>query len=926
METSSEAGAEAGAEAKSFVPEESDEFMQSLNLVFGPTSAILLNSVDTRFLTNVKNSGEHGQPKASPALAKDVKAMLISYFKDEDSSVFYDPHTTKIIAAARGGDAKSKKKDQGAFKSFLESSLLAGSRFFEFKTFADIHQKGSELKMDTRGHNLMDINRMTMFIDSADNSERTKAIPIHFHPGDSVSVATGTSIGIPESFLNETLILEAPQHQFSLDYLSRLKDSVLMNVKEAGCTHYYGTSSEITHAYIQSRKETYSLAAWLTDKRNIINPDQMALILYQIVVNVAIIHSLLINHLDIKPSNITLTPTPVRYGDKVITDFPIVKMIDFGSSQGGYEQPLARLPFTGTWEYAPPEILYGSSYITNKTDVWSLVCTMCTLATEGSTPFMVRTYKETRLFSQSERQMAVRVFMSMFYDDNIPEDKVWFPASKEDTFERNADFFKKIYGADNREAMIARFREHMGTLERYFARYPGLFELIKRVISPSLAPWPQTRPTAFELVLDKYFTEKNVYIIRYYREIVKQNPEIFRIHQQFDFEKESPIYSPPFLFSYNSHKMYLNEASVFGLLKSMILPSLEQQPMAASSAVARQPWFLYHFRLAGYVLFLIASFFANKNDTVLFLALEFVYRYLLTCDGMNYIDLSILISAAASLAGTCMTRRNIDLGATFYNDHILFLIHLFLYVHHSADALQIQVFLSEGMQIITPPRLLIKQVEILGVCFGKAKPAIPFQLYLMMHTRKAMETVYLRSAIMRLRHDDIATSISDEKHSAFIQRLVFFLVAINNYPYENNVLANIDSMRDFMDALYFISVIQNISIATEKNAVRKHIVNIAKIIHEKERPDKGDQNELIVVFSSFLKKDHQIFVSRLLGFAKNITTEEMRRAAKREEREEREGRGAGGGGIEEEGESMLKGKEKKKQKHMTGCRHRHMTS
>lgn len=93
------------------------------------------------------------------------------------------------------------------------------------------------------------------------------------------------------------------------------------------------------------------------DVRDAINEDRATLMwkiksLHQLANGLKQIHNLSIAHQDIKPSNI------------VTLRNDITKLTDFGSaiflSNQGQDLPLhLQKEFAGTWEYAPPELLYG---------------------------------------------------------------------------------------------------------------------------------------------------------------------------------------------------------------------------------------------------------------------------------------------------------------------------------------------------------------------------------------------------------------------------------------------------------------------------------------------------------------------------------------------------------------------------------------
>ncbi|GMM32701.1 serine/threonine protein kinase [Saccharomycopsis crataegensis] len=78
----------------------------------------------------------------------------------------------------------------------------------------------------------------------------------------------------------------------------------------------------------------------------------------QIVQSINHLHENGIVHRDIKDENV------------IVDEHSVVKLIDYGSSAFLYNGPFD--VFVGTMEYAPPEVLHGSSYDGRPQDVWSL--------------------------------------------------------------------------------------------------------------------------------------------------------------------------------------------------------------------------------------------------------------------------------------------------------------------------------------------------------------------------------------------------------------------------------------------------------------------------------------------------------------------------------------------------------------------------
>ena len=100
------------------------------------------------------------------------------------------------------------------------------------------------------------------------------------------------------------------------------------------------------------------------------NQINLKIISYHILLGLNFLHKNMILHRDLKPQNIFVS----RKGAAVIADFGFSR--EFGSPGKKLSTNVC------TIEYRAPQIFFGTSYYTEKTDIWSFGCIVASLFTK----------------------------------------------------------------------------------------------------------------------------------------------------------------------------------------------------------------------------------------------------------------------------------------------------------------------------------------------------------------------------------------------------------------------------------------------------------------------------------------------------------------------------------------------------------------
>ncbi|MCZ6766125.1 MAG: serine/threonine-protein kinase [bacterium] len=176
----------------------------------------------------------------------------------------------------------------------------------------------------------------------------------------------------PEHFASETAVT-----RFEDEYriLSSLHFPCLPEVSD------YGVASDGTRYMVMEVVDGEALDHYLAS-----HPDDLWILIFELVETLAFIHEHKLLHLDLKPGNILVKRG--RFGDD---EAPVVVLIDFGLSYRRDVGGEAKL--IGTADYMAPEIIRGDESPTRAADYYSLGCVLFELI-EGRPPFSGTAYEK----------------------------------------------------------------------------------------------------------------------------------------------------------------------------------------------------------------------------------------------------------------------------------------------------------------------------------------------------------------------------------------------------------------------------------------------------------------------------------------------------------------------------------------------------
>lgn len=218
---------------------------------------------------------------------------------------------------------------------------------------------------------------------------------------------------------------------------------------------------------------------------------------YQLVRGVAVLHSRLINHLDLKSENVlvfsrdmsTVERLTSAFGDRT---FKQLMISDFDCTRGNYVGLYYLDGNHGTPGYRPPEDVFGRYYIaTHKYDVWSVGCILYELAIGK---YLINTDKDER--SEMTALLGSTFLRETMGSPKIPKDRDGFATDV------RYDWFPNFSGGGE-ETLTDKLKNPK------IARHPGLGNLISRM----LVAIPQDRCDIFEALHDPYFDDPTIGLI-----------------------------------------------------------------------------------------------------------------------------------------------------------------------------------------------------------------------------------------------------------------------------------------------------------------------------------------------------------------------------------------------------------------------------
>ena len=236
----------------------------------------------------------------------------------------------------------------------------------------------------------------------------------------------------------------------------------------------------------------------------------MKLMAYQLLCGIAALHSQLITHNDIKDGNTLVYGVDASAKKNLVaalngnTTFVRLAIADFGLSRGFYTGPYHN-ERQQTYNYSPPEFMFGTMVGTYAGDVWAAACVLYELAT-GEVVFSGET--------TSEIQGNVRMTMGLGAFERAKD--VVPPMPKEITPNTQAmpkTWYRRLYPVLSKLRLALNDAKLVGLMETEIrdklALYPGLHALIKRM----LTVLPEERCTIFEALDDPYFDAETKVIV-----------------------------------------------------------------------------------------------------------------------------------------------------------------------------------------------------------------------------------------------------------------------------------------------------------------------------------------------------------------------------------------------------------------------------
>ena len=200
----------------------------------------------------------------------------------------------------------------------------------------------------------------------------------------------GTIYTVKNLYTNSTLVAKRIKSQNSLrvpaevDILLKIRHPLIISLLEYYLTPNY---TIMIMEYLPNAIDLFDYIAYLGQ----VSERRSKHVARQLTTALTFLHEEeKVAHLDVKPENILITP---KSG--------YIKLIDFGASVRLEKVP-EMFSFSGTKEYASPEVLFYKSFYPIDVDIWSVGVTLYKMI-EGKLPFKrSRDYKKPISFTRND--------------------------------------------------------------------------------------------------------------------------------------------------------------------------------------------------------------------------------------------------------------------------------------------------------------------------------------------------------------------------------------------------------------------------------------------------------------------------------------------------------------------------------------------